>query len=535
MTLSLKHKFQSAIPDAGDPTIVQPSNWNDEHALIQATATILGRVTAGDGVTEELTPAQARTLLNVADGATASSTDAFLLARANHTGTQSADTLTDGTTNKAFLATERTKLAGIATGATANSTDAFLLARANHTGTQSADTLTDGTTNKAFLATERTKLAGIATGATANSSDATLLARANHTGTQLASTISDFSTAADARILASSLIGSGTRNRIINGNGAINQRGATAPTDDTYGWDRHNLLTETAAIGISTLTNVANGLPYMMRMTQSQATPQRMGNSQIIESRDCIGLRGKTVALVGKLRNSLAAATRYAILEWTGTADAVTSDIVNSWTNGTFTAGQFFNSTTLNVLAVGVITPTAATVTDFLLPATVGSSANNLILFIWTETAQAQNSTLDVAWELLDYDATGKTYPTEFRPYALELALCQRFFVVFNEQGVIQVIGFGQCVSTTGAVASILLPQIMRATPSMSISAIGDFSVWAANTSALVATNFTWQTGSMSNRLAVAVITVASGLVGGNNTSLFSSAAGARIYAAAEL
>jgi hypothetical protein len=73
-------------------------------------------------------------------------------------------------------------------------------ARANHTGTQSADTLTDGTTNKAFLATERTKLTGIATSATANSSDATLLARANHTGTQAAATISDFQATVDARI-----------------------------------------------------------------------------------------------------------------------------------------------------------------------------------------------------------------------------------------------------------------------------------------------------------------------------------------------
>lgn len=114
---------------------------------------------------------------------------ATLLARANHTGTQSADTLTDGTTNKAFLATERTKLTGIATGATANSADATLLARTNHTGTQSADTLTDGTTNKAFLATERTKLTGIAIGATANSADATLLSRANHTGTQASTTV----------------------------------------------------------------------------------------------------------------------------------------------------------------------------------------------------------------------------------------------------------------------------------------------------------------------------------------------------------
>lgn len=63
-------------------------------------------------------------------------------ARANHTGTQSADTLTDGTTNKAFLATERTKLTGIATGATANATDAQLRDRSTHTGTQAATTIT---------------------------------------------------------------------------------------------------------------------------------------------------------------------------------------------------------------------------------------------------------------------------------------------------------------------------------------------------------------------------------------------------------
>jgi polygalacturonase len=50
----------------------------------------------------------------------------------------------------AMTAAERTKLAGVATGATANSSDATLLARANHTGTQSADTIVDGTTNKAY-------------------------------------------------------------------------------------------------------------------------------------------------------------------------------------------------------------------------------------------------------------------------------------------------------------------------------------------------------------------------------------------------
>jgi hypothetical protein len=34
MAITVKHKFVSAIPDAGDTTIVQPSNWNDSHDLV---------------------------------------------------------------------------------------------------------------------------------------------------------------------------------------------------------------------------------------------------------------------------------------------------------------------------------------------------------------------------------------------------------------------------------------------------------------------------------------------------------------------
>lgn len=72
--------------------------------------------------------------------------------------------------------------------------------RSNHSGTQTADTIINGTTNKVYTATEKTKLTGIATGATVNDTDANLKSRANHTGSQTASTISDFSAAADARI-----------------------------------------------------------------------------------------------------------------------------------------------------------------------------------------------------------------------------------------------------------------------------------------------------------------------------------------------
>jgi hypothetical protein len=112
------------------------------------------------------------------------------------------DDVPDSSTRLAFLVAERTKLNGIATNATANAADATLLARGNHTGTQSADTILDGTTNHVFTVADDTKLTGVATGATVNASDAVLLARGNHTGTQVAATINDFATAADLRVVA---------------------------------------------------------------------------------------------------------------------------------------------------------------------------------------------------------------------------------------------------------------------------------------------------------------------------------------------
>lgn len=99
-----------------------------------------------------------------------------------------------GSVDNTSNATERAAVATL--------TNKTISGASNTVSNISADATVDGTTNKAFLATERTKLTGIATAATANDTDANLKARANHTGTQTASTISDFSTAADARITA---------------------------------------------------------------------------------------------------------------------------------------------------------------------------------------------------------------------------------------------------------------------------------------------------------------------------------------------
>lgn len=70
MTIQIKHAFTSAKGDGGDATLVRPSNWNAAHTTSMATLSILGRLTAGTGVFEEL-PATAFMIaaLNSADKA----------------------------------------------------------------------------------------------------------------------------------------------------------------------------------------------------------------------------------------------------------------------------------------------------------------------------------------------------------------------------------------------------------------------------------------------------------------------------------
>lgn len=152
--------------DKGDITVTGAgTTWTIDAGTVTlgkladiATDSFLGRGSAGTGAPEVLTPAQARGILNVADGATANATDAALRDRATHTGTQAAATITG--------------LAAIATSGSADDLSAGTLpaARFNDTahGARAGGTLHAAATtsvNGFMSAADKTKLDGVATGA----------------------------------------------------------------------------------------------------------------------------------------------------------------------------------------------------------------------------------------------------------------------------------------------------------------------------------------------------------------------------------
>jgi len=128
---------------AGLATVATSGSYNDLGNLptipvVPAYGTAADTVTQGNDVrlSDARTPLDASvTAAKLTDGIISNN-------HVSSTAAINADKITAGTTNSVFTVTEKSKLSGIASGATANSSNAVLLARANHTGTQAATTIT---------------------------------------------------------------------------------------------------------------------------------------------------------------------------------------------------------------------------------------------------------------------------------------------------------------------------------------------------------------------------------------------------------
>lgn len=187
-------------------------------------------------------------------------------------------------------------------------------------------------------------------------------------------------------------------NLLINPDGEIAIEALGTRADGAYAEEQWYVLTQTGSISMSQVASPEDGYATSSRMTQSQASAQRMGMAQPLTAADTFKLRGRTITFACRCKLSSAGSVRMAILAWTGTADAITRDVVNNWASGTFTSSNFFLASNLSVVAVSAAQALGAGVAGTIsVTGTLPSNANNLIVMYWTDGTVAQNVTLE-AW-----------------------------------------------------------------------------------------------------------------------------------------
>lgn len=282
-------------------------------------------------------------------------------------------------------------------------------------------------------------------------------------------------------------------NVLHNGGGEVWQRGASVSTaDDAYGCDRWYSLTQTGAVTQSQQTGTL-GARYAIHLNQDQASAQRMGIAQIVEASDAIPYRGRTVNFQFMVKASTTTNIRFAILEWTGTADVVTSDVVNSWTNSTYTAGQFFLGSNLTVTAVSSSTSATTSFAQASVSGTVSASCNNLILFVWTEGTVAQTVALTVTeCAVVDGAAVAPWLP---RSVAEELAICQRYFWAWGV-GTARYWGLSKDAANLYTLGCFAFPVEMRVAPSL---VSGSWTASVGNNGTVVFGDATTKGGRFAN------------------------------------
>lgn len=324
------------------------------------------------------------------------------------------------------------------------------------------------------------------------------------------------------------------RNMLINGGFDLNQRALASVSDDAYCFDRWYALTQSGAIAPSQLgPAIESGYNQAMRLTQSQASAQRFGFAQIVENANCVHARGGSGTLSGRVRCSASTTIRYAILGWTGTADTVTSDVVNNWASGAFTAGNFFLASSVAVLATGSQAVVANTWTGLAaLTASLGTSFNNIVIMVWTDSTQAQNVTLDC--DFVQFEAGANATPFEKRSIGHEKTLANQYCRKFGSGSLNDAFMMSNSYSTTQC-EGVMTYEEMRGVPTVTIQNQTDFLVYSGTHGGPYVCTSTTAAQATKRSLRFSNVIGSASLTAGQVVAIISSTGVAAVLLEAEL
>lgn len=167
----------------------------------------------------------------------------------------------------------------------------------------------------------------------------------------------------------------------------------TLRADDVYGPDRwYALVSGGTGVQFARVQDSTAGVETLQycQIRQADVTARQFGIAQILERERVMSLRGKevTFSFLARTNGVEVSAIRAGLIEWTGSPDVVTSDVVSAWAaTPTLVASAAFANTSDST----ALSDDWARVT---VTATLGTSFTNLVLFIWTPNTEAQNDDL---------------------------------------------------------------------------------------------------------------------------------------------
>jgi len=293
----------------------------------------------------------------------------------------------------------------------------------------------------------------------------------------------------------------GFKNRFINGQMQVAQRGTTGtsgaavPTTTAVypSVDRWYAYATGATVTVAQVAGT--GATKNNLQVSGAASVTAVGVGQRIEQLNSYDLAGSTCTLSVNMSNSL-------LTTVTWTASYATS--ANTWSaKTTISTGTFTVSGTLANYSAQIIVPAAAT-TGIEILFTVGAQISGT--WVIGEAQLEKSSTVVTTFD--------------YRPFGMELALCQRYYYKLTTNAAGQSFCNGFNLSTTVGRGTVAFPTTLRAIPTAleQNGTVTDYRVYSTAGGTTLSSVATFVTATTNTGLID--FTVASGLTAGQGCSL---------------
>tara|TARA_R100000742_G_C4264444_1_gene82359 strand:- start:99 stop:1160 length:1062 start_codon:yes stop_codon:yes gene_type:complete len=270
------------------------------------------------------------------------------------------------------------------------------------------------------------------------------------------------------------------KNKIINGQFAVSQRGASftsgSNNDAVYTIDRWKLLSDTNdVVDVTQETSTVPTNKQSAIALDVETTNKKFGITQCVEKKDCIGLIGGKVTL--SFQAKVSATTKLdnvkaAIISWSSTADSPTSDMISAWgsegTDPTLASNFTYENTPANLN----LTTSYA---EYSITANVDTAGcNNICVFIWSDvTDTTAGHFLYITDVQLEAGEAATSY--DQKDYHDELLACKRYYQRYTRQANYAGLGLAVPWSTSAGNVPWFLEVEPRANPTVSYSDLSHF------------------------------------------------------------